>query len=421
MTNIPNTEYLTINADGIFIGEKPTMTYRGQKIGLAHCAISDFKSFQEMYPYVVELHCLSSETTGKYAEAGNPSGAHGANGWCRVRFNDDKTSAWVFCDNCYADAAFCAETIAHSSAQHMRYGSFDLRSTVLAQDLKDNDVSDIPNTEYITINADGFFIGEKPTTTYRDQEIELVDYAIHDFKSFQEKYPKVAELHCLSSETLGKENTAGNPSSRQGVTQWCRVKFNDGKTSAWVFLRESHPTTPVYCAHACVHECAYSVRWGCVDTLVALGIIDKPKKIKENKKMKIREVQNIDTSDLDSALRILLARDDLVVKGPGFYTRTEKGSPNEGHIDTDFIPYDIYEQGVFKLRVQREDSTFYKGPFSSYGSTSMLYYAIINDHKYRIKKDIYKLAENYESNKREQTKLIAAANTLAADIAFISR
>lgn len=32
MSNIPNTEYITINKDGIFVGGKPAVYYRGEKL-----------------------------------------------------------------------------------------------------------------------------------------------------------------------------------------------------------------------------------------------------------------------------------------------------------------------------------------------------------------------------------------------------
>lgn len=124
-----------------------------------------------------------------------------------------------------------------------------------------NDVrkSDIPNTEYITINANGIFVGGKPATHYRGEKIESSDLAISIFGSIQREInPNVQELHVLSSETRGRRAQTGNPSAEPGENAWYRVKFNDGTISDWVYLA-SQGSGPS-CARICAYICADAAR-----------------------------------------------------------------------------------------------------------------------------------------------------------------
>jgi hypothetical protein len=126
----------------------------------------------------------------------------------------------------------------------------------------DNNVrkSDIPNTEYITINANGIFVGGKPATHYRGEKIESSDLAISIFGSIQREInPNVQELHVLSSKTRGRRGQTGKPSAEPGENAWYRVKFNDG-TSDWVFLASqgSGPSCARICAYICADDARYS-------------------------------------------------------------------------------------------------------------------------------------------------------------------
>lgn len=96
MTDIPNTEYITINADGIFVGGKPATHYCGEKIVYPDIVIGIFGDIQRDNPNVQELHVLSSETGGRHAKPGNPSAKHGEHSWCRVKFNDGMVSNWFY-------------------------------------------------------------------------------------------------------------------------------------------------------------------------------------------------------------------------------------------------------------------------------------------------------------------------------------
>ena len=118
-------------------------------------------------------------------------------------------------------------------------------------------MADIPNTEYITINKDGVFVGGKPATHYRGVKIYGINYVKNAFAGIQEQNPNIIELHVLSSKTSGEFATVDNPSSKHGSNAWCRVKNNGGKLGNWVFGYAY--TSAAYCAFNCANDCAYDV------------------------------------------------------------------------------------------------------------------------------------------------------------------
>ena len=98
MTNISNTEYITINENGIFVGDKPATHYRGEKIGYTKEDMGFFRTIKRQYPDLEELHILSSETHGYIGLIGNPSAKHGPNAWCRGKFSNGIIGQWVSAD-----------------------------------------------------------------------------------------------------------------------------------------------------------------------------------------------------------------------------------------------------------------------------------------------------------------------------------
>ncbi|MBP5795200.1 MAG: hypothetical protein J6W41_04260 [Alphaproteobacteria bacterium] len=124
MANIPNTEYITVNAKGIFVGGKPATTYRGEKICDIDCVERVFAWVQEQNPNIAEFHIGAFVTPGKRAKPGNPDGAFGPNAWCRVKYKNGKFGAWVFNLTDYS-AALCAYYCASICALFVRnYASF---------------------------------------------------------------------------------------------------------------------------------------------------------------------------------------------------------------------------------------------------------------------------------------------------------
>lgn len=106
----------------MFVGGKPATHYRGEKICWDDDD-SDVRAYFSAYIQghnhnIAELHVLTSETCGKYAEPGNPSPKHGPNAWCRVKFDDGHVGSWVF-NFGYGSAAGCAKGCAFTCVYHI--------------------------------------------------------------------------------------------------------------------------------------------------------------------------------------------------------------------------------------------------------------------------------------------------------------
>lgn len=95
MATIPNTEYVTVSKNGIFVGGKPATYYCGQKILYPETIMDNFKKIQSKYPNIKEFRFLASETGVKYYESGSPVAKHGSNGWACFEFIDGFVSPWV--------------------------------------------------------------------------------------------------------------------------------------------------------------------------------------------------------------------------------------------------------------------------------------------------------------------------------------
>jgi len=325
MADISNTEYITVNANGIFVGGKPAETYRGEEINLPDSVHRDFAHIQTLNKNVAELHVLSSETRGERAKPGNPSGKHGPNTWCRVKFENGNFGAWVFYNE-YASAAFCACYCAVDCAYDVR-NSASFRSVVLGETidkskakqnvltnaLKDTNLSqcvpDIPNTAYITIkyywyyfyvNHDdrcwviGAFVGGHHVGKYHGQTIYEYNADARDYNAeardaytrlfnnseynFSDIYPRIAsgsitEVHVGAFETRGEYAKPGNPDGVFGPNAWCRVKYKNGDLGPWVFVNDCG--SAANCARRCVFLCASSIRESASFRAALCGPIEK--------------------------------------------------------------------------------------------------------------------------------------------------
>ncbi len=131
MTDIKNTEYITVNANGVFVGGKTATTYRGQKVYDTDYVKYNtdymkrvFAWMQEQNPNIIEFHIGAFVTPGEYAKPGNPDGVFGPNAWCRVKYKNGNLGAWVFF-YAYGSAADCASYCAGNCAYSVRnYASF---------------------------------------------------------------------------------------------------------------------------------------------------------------------------------------------------------------------------------------------------------------------------------------------------------
>ena len=101
MKDIPNTKYITITADGIFVGGKPAIYYRGIKICDREGIKASFQAIHKKYPNIQEMHFLTSETTGEYLAQGNPVAKNGSCAWARTLFNDGYVAPWALVSSGY--------------------------------------------------------------------------------------------------------------------------------------------------------------------------------------------------------------------------------------------------------------------------------------------------------------------------------
>jgi len=141
MANIPNTEYITVNANGIFVGDKTATTYHGKRIWDIAYVKETFAWMQKQNPEIEEFHIGAFATRGEYAEVGNPSGKFGPNAWCRVKKKGASASPWVFART-RSSAAFCARYCAYDCAANVRdYASF--RSAIDKGNTKNDNVQSV--------------------------------------------------------------------------------------------------------------------------------------------------------------------------------------------------------------------------------------------------------------------------------------
>ena len=158
MANIPNKRYITVNANGIFVGGKPATTYRGEYI----CGMQDVKNMfawmQEQNPEIKEFHIGAFETLGEYVKPGNPDGAFGPNAWCRVKYKNGKFGAWLFhytsssAASCaYFCASVCADYVRRNSSFRSAVfgGAANEKQNALTNVLKDTDLSKFIGTHKI--------------------------------------------------------------------------------------------------------------------------------------------------------------------------------------------------------------------------------------------------------------------------------
>lgn len=99
-------------------------------------------------------------------------------------------------------------------------------------------MKDVPNTEYITINKDGVFVGGKPAIKYRGVEIYDIDYVKEKFACMQDQNPEIEEFHIGAFIYYGRhgrpEDSYWNVDS-QNANVWCRVKLKNSSAVTWIF------------------------------------------------------------------------------------------------------------------------------------------------------------------------------------------
>ena len=124
MPDISNTEYITINTNGILVGGKPATMYRGTAIGFPESIQKKFQNIQNRYPNIQEMRFLTSKTTGEFYKTGNPVAEKGANLWARVAFNDGYVAPWVLVSINYTHDFYISREIAGTLHRMMENYTF---------------------------------------------------------------------------------------------------------------------------------------------------------------------------------------------------------------------------------------------------------------------------------------------------------
>lgn len=131
MMDIPNTEYVTINKEGIFVGGKPATRYHGYEMLALDKARKDFAKIQKIYTYVEELHIGAFQgIKPAYATPGNPTGKSGLHAWCRAKFRNGDLGDWVACFS-YPSDFLCGRCLVEDCTNEMCEKEPDFRSAVL--------------------------------------------------------------------------------------------------------------------------------------------------------------------------------------------------------------------------------------------------------------------------------------------------
>ena len=138
----------------------------------------------------------------------------------------------------------------------------------------------IPDTEYITINKDGFFVGGKPVGLYHGERINYIHFVKENFTETQNKNPEIKELHVGTFACKGEYLQIGNPTKEFGPNVWCRVKLSDGRLGPWVFCATSSSTSD--CVNNCADHCAYLARYEPAMLSALLNFVETDKINTEN-------------------------------------------------------------------------------------------------------------------------------------------
>lgn len=139
LAEIPNTEYVTITADDVYVGGEPAIKYHDENIYRPYLCVAFFKEardiIREEYGYeLLEIHALQSSTEGEWTKTGNPiPDKNGTCAWIRVKYKNKEnivvSSLWAFnydygnASNCASDCTdYCGFRVRH--AADLRGGLF---------------------------------------------------------------------------------------------------------------------------------------------------------------------------------------------------------------------------------------------------------------------------------------------------------
>lgn len=90
------TDYITVNANNIYVAGKPATKYRGKRILWIQDIKENFIGLQKKHPQIKALHVISTETSPQnYSDTGKISQNIGHYVYCRTELNNGEISDWV--------------------------------------------------------------------------------------------------------------------------------------------------------------------------------------------------------------------------------------------------------------------------------------------------------------------------------------
>ena len=123
------------------------------------------------------------------------------------------------------------------------------------------------NKDYISINRNGVFVGNKPATKYNRQTISKMGYIkkVFNLPGLED----ISEIRVLQSSTIGMPLMSGYPEpSKTGRYVWIQAVTKYGETP-WIFRLDDQGRTDV--AGLCAFQAAWTIgqypNW--VDRLVS--------------------------------------------------------------------------------------------------------------------------------------------------------
>lgn len=139
-----------------------------------------------------------------------------------------------------------------------------------AKELDTNKIktTEIPDTEYVTINEDDVYVGGKVARQYNGEDIYRPYLCVAYFKEARDIIRKeygyeLLALHCLQSSTEGEWAKTGNPTpDKDGIYSWVRAVYKNKEgfvvSSLWAFGYDRG--SAAYCASNCTYRCGYRVQ-----------------------------------------------------------------------------------------------------------------------------------------------------------------
>ena len=94
---IPNTQYIRINDKVRTVAGRKSWSYRDNDIVFREIyPAQTFEKILNAYPFVLAVHGMTSQASGKWRTMGVPSPVHGEHIWGRAEMKGNVYSPWIY-------------------------------------------------------------------------------------------------------------------------------------------------------------------------------------------------------------------------------------------------------------------------------------------------------------------------------------